>query len=119
MFLGLRTVIYPAPDLAAARAGVWVRSARPPHFDRPYRVGFDVGGSKLGLDPDAAPADRAVPDRGVPDATAVRPGNRRHRAPHVAVASSIGPGPGRSLGAVRRGRAADRTVDYDAANPDA
>jgi len=47
-----------------------VRSARPPHFDRPYRVGFDVGGSKLGLDPDAAPADRAVPDRGVPDATA-------------------------------------------------
>ena len=39
--------------------------------------------------------------------------------PHFSVVPSIGPGPGRELGAVRRGRAADRTVDYDAANPDA
>jgi predicted enzyme related to lactoylglutathione lyase len=52
MFLGLRTVIYPAADLERAKA--WYASilGTPPYFDQPFYVGFDVGGYELGLDPD-------------------------------------------------------------------
>lgn len=52
MFLGLRTVIYHVSDLARARD--WYASVlgRPPYFDQPYYVGFNVGGFELGLDPD-------------------------------------------------------------------
>jgi len=55
MFLGLRTVIYPAPDLAAARD--WYRQVlgAAPYFDEPFYVGFSVGGFELGLVPDATP----------------------------------------------------------------
>ncbi len=44
MFLGLRTIVYPASDLAAAKA--WYRSVLSidPYFDEPFYVGFDVGG---------------------------------------------------------------------------
>jgi predicted enzyme related to lactoylglutathione lyase len=54
MLLGLRSVIYKAPDLAAAKrwyAGVF---GIEPYFDEPYYVGFNVGGFELGLDPDIA-----------------------------------------------------------------
>ncbi len=52
--LGLRTVIYGAPDLA--RAKEWYQSVLgfAPYFDQPFYVGFNVGGYELGLDPDAA-----------------------------------------------------------------
>jgi predicted enzyme related to lactoylglutathione lyase len=52
MFLGLRTAIYPAPDLD--RAKDWYRKALgiEPYFDEPFYVGFEVGGFELGLDPD-------------------------------------------------------------------
>jgi predicted enzyme related to lactoylglutathione lyase len=52
MFLGLRTAIYPAPDLAKAKD--WYRQALgiEPYFDEPYYVGFEVGGYELGLNPD-------------------------------------------------------------------
>ena len=52
--IGLRTVVYHAPDLARARE--WFRAAFgvDPYFDEPYYVGFDVGGYELGLDPDPA-----------------------------------------------------------------
>lgn len=51
MLLGLRTVIYKAPDLAKAKA--WYRDAFgiAPYFDKPFYVGFNVGGYELGLDP--------------------------------------------------------------------
>jgi predicted enzyme related to lactoylglutathione lyase len=51
MFLGLRTVIYHAPDLAQAKA--WYASAFgvAPYFDQPFYVGFEVGGFELGLNP--------------------------------------------------------------------
>lgn len=59
MFLGLRTVIYAAPDLAAARDW-WARALGfPPYFDQPFYVGFNVGGYELGLDPNAPPATGA------------------------------------------------------------
>lgn len=52
-FLGLRTVIYAAPDLERARD--WYSSVLgiAPYFDQPFYVGFSVSGYELGLDPDA------------------------------------------------------------------
>jgi predicted enzyme related to lactoylglutathione lyase len=54
---GLRTAIYPAPDLAAAKAWWSATLGVEPYFDEPFYVGFNVGGYELGLMPDAAPAD--------------------------------------------------------------
>lgn len=55
MIKGLRSVIYPAPDLQAARA--WYESVlgRAAYFDQPFYVGFSVAGFELGLLPDAKP----------------------------------------------------------------
>lgn len=68
MFLGLRTVIHPAPDLPASTA--WFRRVLglEPYFDQPFYVGFSVGGYELGLDPAADPATGPVTYWGVPDA---------------------------------------------------
>jgi predicted enzyme related to lactoylglutathione lyase len=55
MIQGLRTVIYPAPDLQAARAWYEKVLERAPYFDQPFYVGFAVGGFELGLMPDAQP----------------------------------------------------------------
>jgi predicted enzyme related to lactoylglutathione lyase len=55
MILGLRTVIYPAPDLAAAKRWYSEVLGQPPYFDEPFYVGFSVGGFELGLLPDAQP----------------------------------------------------------------
>ena len=67
MFLGLRTVIYPAPDLTAAKT--WYASVlgQAPYFDEPFYVGFNVGGYELGLLPDADPTDGALVYWGVQD----------------------------------------------------
>jgi len=56
MLIGLRTVIYPAPDLAAAKAWYSKVLGQKPYFDKPFYVGFSVGGFELGLLPNAAPA---------------------------------------------------------------
>lgn len=70
MFLGLRTVIYAAPDLAAAKAW-WVQALGiEPYFDEPFFVGFSPGGYELGLNPAADPALGAVSYWGVADADA-------------------------------------------------
>jgi len=55
MIKGLRTALYPAPDLPKAKA--WYESVfqRKPYFDEPYYVGFDIGGFELGLVPDMEP----------------------------------------------------------------
>ena len=53
-FLGLRTVIYHAPDLARAKSWYSEALGIDPYFDEPYYVGFNVGGYELGLDPDPA-----------------------------------------------------------------
>ena len=52
MILGLRTAVYPSPDLAISRD--WYRQVlqRDPYFDEPFYVGFSVGGFELGLVPD-------------------------------------------------------------------
>jgi catechol 2,3-dioxygenase-like lactoylglutathione lyase family enzyme len=53
MLLGLRTVIYRAPDLAAGKQWYTKFLGAGPYFDQPFYVGFNVGGFELGLLPDA------------------------------------------------------------------
>ncbi|MEO8001740.1 MAG: VOC family protein [Arenimonas sp.] len=55
MLLGLRTVAYPAPDLAKAKLWYSEVLSIQPYFDEPFYVGFSVGGFELGLIPDAQP----------------------------------------------------------------
>jgi predicted enzyme related to lactoylglutathione lyase len=55
MILGLRTVIYPAPDLAAAKRWYSEVLGQAPYFDQPFYVGFTVGGFELGLLPNGTP----------------------------------------------------------------
>ena len=55
MLLGLRTAIYPAPDLERARDWYMQVLGKAPYFDQPFYVGFSVGGFELGLLPDADP----------------------------------------------------------------
>lgn len=83
---GLRTVIYPSPDLAAAKAWWSELLGAEPYFDQPFYVGFDVGGYELGLLPDGDPADGALTYWGVDDvgtavAAAVAAGATVHVAP--------------------------------------
>jgi catechol 2,3-dioxygenase-like lactoylglutathione lyase family enzyme len=69
--LGLRTVIYPVVDLAAATAWWTGLLGSRPYFEQPFYVGFAVASYELGLLPDANPADGALTYWGVesvPDA---------------------------------------------------
>jgi predicted enzyme related to lactoylglutathione lyase len=71
MILGLRTVIYPAPDLARGKAWYARVLGKEPYFDQPFYVGFEVGGFELGLIPDGQPgATGSIAYWGVPDAAA-------------------------------------------------
>jgi len=56
MILGLRTAIYPAPDLQQARKWYSELLGQPPYFDQPFYVGFSVGGFELGLVPEGTPS---------------------------------------------------------------
>jgi catechol 2,3-dioxygenase-like lactoylglutathione lyase family enzyme len=67
MFLGLRTIIYPAPDLAAATASWSAITGVEPYFDEPFYVGFNIGGYELGLQPDADVAAGPITYWGVDD----------------------------------------------------
>jgi catechol 2,3-dioxygenase-like lactoylglutathione lyase family enzyme len=64
---GLRTVIYPAPDLDSAKQWWTDLLGIDPYFDQPFYVGFSVAGYELALMPDAASADGALVYWGVPD----------------------------------------------------
>lgn len=55
MIKGLRTAIYPAPDLAKAKQWYELVFQRKPYFDEAFYVGFEIGGFELGLVPDATP----------------------------------------------------------------
>lgn len=55
MILGLRTAIYPAPDLSAAKRWYSEVLGQAPYFDEPFYVGYAVGGFELGLLPSAQP----------------------------------------------------------------
>jgi predicted enzyme related to lactoylglutathione lyase len=51
-FFGLRTAVYSAADLAAAKRWYTDAFGVLPYFDEPYYVGFNVGGFELGIRPD-------------------------------------------------------------------
>jgi hypothetical protein len=68
--LGLRTVIYPAPDLRASTKWFTGLLWQEPYFDEPYYVGYNVAGDELALDPHADPADGPRTYWGVSDADA-------------------------------------------------
>ena len=71
MIHGLRTVAYPAPDLARGKEWYTRVLGKGPYFDEPYYVGFEVGGFELGLIPDGQPgAAGSIAYWGVADATA-------------------------------------------------
>ena len=53
-FLGLRSLIFYVEDLAAARDWYSEALGVAPYFDEPYYVGFRVGRSEIGLDPDVS-----------------------------------------------------------------
>lgn len=73
-FLGLRTVIYRAPDLEKTKAWYSKALGMEPYFDQPFYVGYNIGGYELGLDPDASSTSGgnggAVAYWGVKDAAA-------------------------------------------------
>ena len=84
---GLRTVIYPAPDLAAAKAWWTEVLGKAPYFDQPFYVGYEVGGYELGLLPDADVADGALTYWGVEDCrAAVEAALSAGASPHTPVA---------------------------------
>ena len=93
MFLGLRTVIYPAPDLAAATAWWTALLGFGPYFEEPFYVGFEVGGYELGLDPNLDPADGATTYWGVADldaaAATITDAGATVRSPIAEVGDSI------------------------------
>ena len=60
MLQALRTLVVHVPDLAMAREWYTRATGVAPYFDEPFYVGFDLGGTELGLDPD--------PDSGRPGA---------------------------------------------------
>ena len=67
---GLRTVIYPAPDLDAAKAWWSGILGIEPYFDEPFYVGYELGGYELGLLPNGDPVDGALTYWGVDDVAA-------------------------------------------------
>jgi predicted enzyme related to lactoylglutathione lyase len=69
MLLGLRTAIYPVADIARAKDWYAALIGKPPYFDQPFYVGFEVGGFELGLVPNGTPGTQgAQPLWGVADA---------------------------------------------------
>lgn len=52
MLLGLRTVIYQVKDLPKAKEWYTNLLGKPPYFNEPYYVGFNVEGYELGLQPE-------------------------------------------------------------------
>lgn len=70
MFKKLRTVIYSAKDLQAAKDWYIKATGVQPYFDEPFYAGFDINGFELGLDPNAAgaPGNQTVSYWAVDDA---------------------------------------------------
>jgi predicted enzyme related to lactoylglutathione lyase len=56
MFQGLRSLIFHAADLTAAKEWYAKALGVQPYFDEPFYVGFNVAGYELGLDPDPSSA---------------------------------------------------------------
>jgi catechol 2,3-dioxygenase-like lactoylglutathione lyase family enzyme len=90
--LGLRTVIYPAPDLQADKLWWTAFLGAPPYFDEPFYVGFNPGGYELGLLPDADPAAGALTYWGVDDVSEAVAAAIQAGALEYSPASDVGDG---------------------------
>jgi catechol 2,3-dioxygenase-like lactoylglutathione lyase family enzyme len=88
--LGLRTVIYPAPDLGASKAWWTDLLGIAPYFDEPFYVGFNVGGYELGLLPTGSTSDGALTYWGVPDVSAAVAASLARGATEHTPASNVG-----------------------------
>jgi predicted enzyme related to lactoylglutathione lyase len=51
---GIKTVLHPVSDLAAAKAVYTALLGVPPQSDAPYSVGYEVAGQQIGLVPGGA-----------------------------------------------------------------
>lgn len=58
---GIKTVLHPVSDLAAAKAVYTALLGVPPQVDEPYYVGFDAEGQQIGLVPSGGPQSMAAP----------------------------------------------------------
>ena len=90
--LGLRTVIYPSPDLQAAKTWWTTFLGVEPYFDEPFYVGFDVAGYELGLLPVGNPADGALTYWGVDDVASAFEAAQAEGATAHAPVSEVGGG---------------------------
>ena len=59
--LGIKTVLHPVSDLAAAKAMYTALLGVEPAADSPYYVGFDVEGQHIGLVPGGGPQGMTAP----------------------------------------------------------
>jgi predicted enzyme related to lactoylglutathione lyase len=58
---GIKTVLHPVSDLAAAKAVYTALIGIPPQADAPYYVGYDAEGQHIGLVPRGGPQGMASP----------------------------------------------------------
>jgi predicted enzyme related to lactoylglutathione lyase len=58
---GIKTVLHPVSDLAAAKAVYTALLGIPPQHDAPYYVGFEVEGQHIGLVPGGGPQGMTSP----------------------------------------------------------
>ena len=58
---GIKTVLHPVSDLAAARAVYAALLGFPPQADAPYYVGFEAEGQHIGLVPGGGPQGMTSP----------------------------------------------------------
>lgn len=89
---GLRTAIYPAPDLDAAKAW-WTRLLGfGPYFDEPFYVGYEAAGYELGLLPTAPISEGALVYWGVADVAEAVAAAMAEGATEHAPAAEVGGG---------------------------
>jgi predicted enzyme related to lactoylglutathione lyase len=58
---GIKTVLHPVTDLAAAKAVYTALLGMPPQTDSPYYVGYEAAGQQIGLVPGGGPQDMTSP----------------------------------------------------------
>jgi len=58
---GIKTVLYPVSDLAAAKAVYTALLGLPPQTDAAYYIGFDAEGQHIGLVPGGGPQGMTLP----------------------------------------------------------
>jgi predicted enzyme related to lactoylglutathione lyase len=58
---GIKTVLHPVSDLAAAKAVYTALLGVPPDTDSPYYVGYDAAGQHIGLVPGGGPQGMTSP----------------------------------------------------------